>query len=73
MSKYILASILLVGSIPVVGSVKSTKTSTVVVASAHPIYALLVDKVGPIGTPALSVSLILTYASISSPVASFKK
>jgi hypothetical protein len=65
-------SILLVGSIPVVGSVKSTKTSTVFV-SFHPIYVLPVDKVGPIGTPALSVSLILTYASISSPVAPFKK
>ena len=53
-------SILLVGSIPVVGSVKSVSTSTLVVESAHPIYALLVDKVGPIGTPTLLVSLIFT-------------
>ena len=53
-------SILLVGSIPVVGSVKSVSTSTLVVESFHPIYCLFVDKVGPKGTPTLSVSLILT-------------
>ena len=60
LSKYMFTSILLVGSIPVVGSVKSVSTSTLVVESFHPIYCLFVDNVGPIGTPTLSVSLILT-------------
>jgi hypothetical protein len=48
----------------VVGKVKSTNTSAGSIASTHPTNDLFVDIVGPIGVPAESQSLIVTYNSI---------
>jgi hypothetical protein len=60
LSKYNLVIILFVGSIVVVGSVKSTVTSTGVEASTQPTKDFPEDKVGPIGVPELSVNCIST-------------
>ena len=61
----ILRLILLVGSIVVVGRVKSTNTSAGTTESTHPTNAVFEDTVGPIATPAESQSLIVTYNSTS--------
>ena len=62
---HILKLILLVGSMVVVGRVKSTNISAGDTASIHPTKATLDETVGPIGVPTESQSLIVTYNSTS--------
>lgn len=62
---HIFRLILLLGSIVVVGKVKSVNTSAGTIASTHPTNAVLEETVGPIGTPTESQSLIVTYNSTS--------